>query len=161
MEIGFRSIWASMQNATIAVQSCALTAFWGMVTLGRIFFALIEKNFKEYKNLSDFTLYCRMSFRSDSSVCLLRTNIWVFLHFGLSGFGCSALLPLTISFGSLQLKSIATSISGGDYRLLFTRIWYCRIWSRPASRYSRLKPKRNLYYWCGHCTYFRSCRIYN
>jgi hypothetical protein len=32
--------------------------------------------------------------------------------FGLVGFGCSTLLPLTISFGSKQLKSIATSIPG-------------------------------------------------
>ena len=33
--------------------------------------------------------------------------------FGLAGFGCSALLPLTISFGSKQLEAISSSVAGG------------------------------------------------
>ena len=35
------------------------------------------------------------------------------LAFGLAGFGCSALLPLTISFGQKELTPIAASVAGG------------------------------------------------
>jgi hypothetical protein len=35
------------------------------------------------------------------------------LSFGLAGLGCSALLPLTISFGQKELTSISTSVAGG------------------------------------------------
>ena len=33
--------------------------------------------------------------------------------FALAGFGCSALLPLVISFGQAELKAIAASVAGG------------------------------------------------
>jgi hypothetical protein len=35
------------------------------------------------------------------------------LAFGLAGLGCSALLPLTISFGQAELTTIAASAAGG------------------------------------------------
>jgi hypothetical protein len=35
------------------------------------------------------------------------------LAFALAGLGCSALLPLTISFGQEQLAPIATAVAGG------------------------------------------------
>ena len=35
------------------------------------------------------------------------------LTFALAGLGCSALLPLTISFGQKELKTITTSVAGG------------------------------------------------
>ena len=35
------------------------------------------------------------------------------LAFGLAGLGCSALLPLTISFGQEELTVIAASVAGG------------------------------------------------
>src|SRR6202008_2106188 len=35
------------------------------------------------------------------------------LAFGLAGIGCSALLPLKISFGEEQLTAIAAAIAGG------------------------------------------------
>ncbi|HSE87675.1 MAG TPA: hypothetical protein VLJ79_15735 [Candidatus Binatia bacterium] len=35
------------------------------------------------------------------------------LAFGLTGLGCSALLPLTISFGQEEMKVIAASVAGG------------------------------------------------
>ena len=35
------------------------------------------------------------------------------LAFGLAGLGCSALLPLTISFGQEELTAIAASVAGG------------------------------------------------
>jgi hypothetical protein len=35
------------------------------------------------------------------------------LAFGLAGLGCSALLPLTISFGQEELVSISAAMAGG------------------------------------------------
>ena len=35
------------------------------------------------------------------------------LTFALAGLGCSALLPLTISFGQKQLTTISSSVAGG------------------------------------------------
>ena len=35
------------------------------------------------------------------------------LSFGLAGLGCSALLPLTISFGQDELTAISASLAGG------------------------------------------------
>ena len=35
------------------------------------------------------------------------------LAFGLAGLGCSALLPLTISFGQKEMTTIAASVAGG------------------------------------------------
>ena len=35
------------------------------------------------------------------------------LAVGLAGLGCSALLPLTISFGQKELTAIAASVAGG------------------------------------------------
>jgi predicted MFS family arabinose efflux permease len=35
------------------------------------------------------------------------------LAFGLAGLGCSALLPLTISFGQEELATIAAAVAGG------------------------------------------------
>jgi predicted MFS family arabinose efflux permease len=35
------------------------------------------------------------------------------LAFGLAGLGCSALLPLTISFGQKELASVSAAVAGG------------------------------------------------
>jgi predicted MFS family arabinose efflux permease len=35
------------------------------------------------------------------------------LAFGLAGLGCSALLPLTISFGQEELRAVAATVAGG------------------------------------------------
>ena len=35
------------------------------------------------------------------------------LAFGLAGLGCSALLPLTISFGQKELPAVSAAVAGG------------------------------------------------
>jgi len=41
-------------------------------------------------------------------------QVWLgVLSFGLAGLGCSALLPLTISFGQKELTAIAPAVAGG------------------------------------------------
>lgn len=100
------------EHATIAVQSFALTTFWGMVTLGRIFFALIAKKFKESRTYQILPFVAAVAFLLIAFLPPKNAYLGVFA-FGLAGLGCSALLPLTISLGNRQLQSIATSVSGG------------------------------------------------
>jgi fucose permease len=100
------------ENTTMTVQSFALAAFWGMITLGRILFAMIEKKMKESITYQILPFVAAAAFVLIASLSSKNEYLAVFA-FGLAGFGCSALLPLTISQGSTQLKSIATSVSGG------------------------------------------------
>lgn len=100
------------QNASIDLQSLALTVFWGMVTFGRIFFASAARYFRESSAYQILPFIAAAAF---ICISLIPANSQYFsvLAFGLAGFGCSALLPLTISFGTAQLKSIAQSVAGG------------------------------------------------
>jgi MFS family permease len=100
------------EQAALPIQSLALGTFWGMVTIGRIFFAWISKKLN--------TSYVYQGLPFIAAIALIMITALPFHNeylgvtaFGLAGFGCSALLPLTISFGSKQLESIATSIAGG------------------------------------------------
>lgn len=109
--------WVSLymsqhEQATLAMQSLALAAFWGMVTIGRIFFALVEKKFPAMRAFQILPFITIIAFLLIASLPP-HHEYWGIVLFGLAGFGCSALLPLTISFGSEQLKSIATSVAGG------------------------------------------------
>ncbi len=46
------------------------------------------------------------------------------LAFGLAGIGCSALLPLTISFGQEELVAMSASVAGGAHRLSYHKCGY-------------------------------------
>jgi MFS family permease len=99
-------------GASATHASLALGAFWGMVTVGRIGFAAIERRFPTWRtyHLLPFVL------------AIALVAVWQLPHaagllgvlaFALAGLGCSALLPLTISFGQEQLAPIATAVAGG------------------------------------------------
>ena len=94
-------------HASSAIQSLGLAAFWGMVTFGRVLFAIIKKN------ISESIVYRILPFIAAAALflvaCLPDSSPYLaVLAFGLAGFGCSALLPLTISFATSQ--SITGSI---------------------------------------------------
>jgi len=99
-------------GASVTHASLALGAFWGMVTVGRIGFAAIERRFPTSRT------YHVLPF----VLAIALVAIWQLPHaagllgvlaFALAGLGCSALLPLTISFGQEQLAPIATAVAGG------------------------------------------------
>ena len=109
--------WASLYmtkhfGASTAMASLALTIFWSTVTAGRILFAAIEKWLPE-------EIVCRIlplvvTAALIASACAPKTDpILGILTFALAGLGCSALLPLTISFGQKELTAIAASVAGG------------------------------------------------
>ncbi|MEO6876393.1 MAG: MFS transporter [Opitutaceae bacterium] len=94
------------------IASLALASFWGVVTGGRLLFAGMEKWFPE-------RMVCRvLPFVVAAAFAAIafgpQTNVPVgILLFALSGLGCSALLPLTISFAQKELTTIAASAAGG------------------------------------------------
>lgn len=98
-------------QASLKMQSLALTAFWGMVTFGRVFYAALGKIIKEQLvfQISPFISSLAFIF-----IALLSpgSEYSAIAAFGLTGFGCSTLLPLVIGFGSDQLKTLAMAIPG-------------------------------------------------
>ena len=107
--------WATLYmttdlGATSTMASIALTAFWGMVTVGRIVFAAIERQFPEARTyrLLPFVAAAAMVLVSALPSGDATAGI---LAFGLAGLGCSALLPLTISFGQAELLAIGASVA--------------------------------------------------
>jgi len=109
--------WASLYmtkqlGASATLASLALTIFWAMVTVGRILFAALEKWFPERRTFQVLTLVVAAGFVA--TAFLQKTNPLLGLPaFALAGLGCSALLPLTISFGQKQLTTMAASVAGG------------------------------------------------
>jgi MFS family permease len=99
-------------GASAAIASLALAIFWSMVTAGRILFAAIEKWFPEKMVCRVLPFVVAAAFVA--TACVPKTNsIFGILSFALAGLGCSALLPLTISFGQKELTTIAASAAGG------------------------------------------------
>jgi MFS family permease len=99
-------------GASTTQAALALTAFWAMVTVGRVFFAAVQRVFPPRLT------YHVLPFVLAGAFVL----IWLLpedepalgvLAFGLAGFGCSALLPLTISFGQEELTAMSAAVAGG------------------------------------------------
>jgi MFS family permease len=118
--------WATLYmtktlGASTTAGSVALTAFWGMVTVGRLFFAFIEEWIPARRTyvILPFVIALAFEFLSRPQTGSVAQGI---LAFGLAGLGCSALLPLTISFGQKELVAIAASISG--YIIAFYQMGY-------------------------------------
>jgi predicted MFS family arabinose efflux permease len=99
-------------GASATIASLALAIFGGMVTAGRVLFAAIEKWFPK-------PLVCRVlpfvvAAAFVATACVPKTDSFLGVFtFALAGLSCSALLPLTISFGQKELKTIAASAAGG------------------------------------------------
>lgn len=98
-------------HASATQASFALTAFWGMVTVGRVLFAMIEHWFPPQLtyHVLPFLLAVMLVV-----IAVLPSGVPAagILAFALAGFGCSALLPLTISFAQEQLLTMGASVAG-------------------------------------------------
>jgi fucose permease len=109
--------WASiyMSNglgASVSLASLALTIFWVTVTAGRVLFAVIEKGCPPSVTYRGLPVLLSVAFFAIAWTP--RTHpVLALVFFGLAGLGCSALLPLVISFGQTELKSMAASVAGG------------------------------------------------
>jgi MFS family permease len=109
--------WASLYmtkklGASTTVASLALTTFWGTVTAGRILFAAIEKWFPERRTCEVLPFIVAIAFFAISFLPTSHPYLGI-VAFALAGLGCSALLPLTMSFAEEELTTITASVAGG------------------------------------------------
>src|SRR5262245_40503128 len=98
-------------GASTTGAAIALTAFWAMVTVGRVVFAAVDP-----------VLPVRTTYRVLPFLLAGTFVVIAFLPdgatgagiaaFGVAGLGCSALLPLTIGFGEKELAAIGAAVAG-------------------------------------------------
>jgi len=107
--------WSQLDLTSLKVSapmaSLALTVFWAMVTLGRVLFAAVARWFPSRLAYHVLPFVLAAAFALISALPSGAGGLGI-VAFGLAGFGCSALLPLTISFGQEKLVSLAAVISG-------------------------------------------------
>jgi MFS family permease len=104
--------YLSKLGATATIASLALTAFWVMVTVGRIFFARVERSFPTPRTFHLLPFVVAAAFVVTALLPHGSVGLGV-LTFALAGLGCSALLPLMISFGQEQLTTMSAFVAGG------------------------------------------------
>lgn len=112
----FNGNWATIYmhknlHTTTSIASLALALFWTMVTLGRIFFSVIARFFSSQRAFCLLPFVIAIAFLIISFLSFGKGVIGV-LTFGLAGLGCSALLPLIISFGVQAFPTIHNSVPG-------------------------------------------------
>jgi fucose permease len=112
---------SSALGASPIQASLALTCFWGMVTVGRLFFATSDRWIPGKVTFRVLPLVIGISFLMTSSLGAHDSFGGIF-SFALAGFGCSAMLPLIISFAQNRMPEIATSVAGG--MIAFYQIGY-------------------------------------
>ncbi len=89
--------------------SLALTAFWAMVTIGRVLAAVASPRVPARWIYLGLPVLLVVAFLVISQV---NTAIGGVLAFGLAGLACSAFFPLSISFGGEEFTRLAAVISG-------------------------------------------------
>ncbi len=89
--------------------SYALTAFWMMVTLGRVLIALISRRLPARWIYFGLTILLILVFQLASRVQGETEGI---LAFGMAGLACSAFLPLSISFGANEFPQLSAVMAG-------------------------------------------------
>jgi MFS family permease len=99
-------------DASTTQAALALTTFWAMVTLGRVLFAAIQRWVPARVTYHSLPFLLAGAFVIIALLPDDEPALGV-LAFGLAGLGCSALLPLTISFGTEELASVSAAVAGG------------------------------------------------
>ncbi len=106
--------WATLYLTTerqlsASAASYALTAFWLTVTLGRVMFALLDRRLPARWVYVALPVLLAVVFEFVARVDGAAAGIVVFAAAGLA---CSAILPLTISFGGAEFPRRAAAMSG-------------------------------------------------
>jgi fucose permease len=109
--------WSQLQmttrlGASATQASLALMAFWAMVTVGRVAFAELGRRLPTRVVYHVLPFVLVVTFAVVSILPEGNAGLGIVI-FGLAGLGCSALLPLTISFGQEELAAISAAMAGG------------------------------------------------
>jgi MFS family permease len=99
-------------GASTTVAALALTGFWLMVTIGRILVVAIQRWVPVRVTYHALPFLVSAAFVLIAALGEGDAGLGV-VAFGLAGLGCSAVLPLTISFGQEQLAAISAAMAGG------------------------------------------------
>jgi hypothetical protein len=108
--------WSQLDITSLGVRSSiaalALTAFWAVVTAGRVLFAAIQRW------LPSRVVYHGLPFVLAGvfvliAVLPMNAPLASVGAFALAGLGCSALLPLTISIGQEKFANYQALVAGG------------------------------------------------
>jgi MFS family permease len=117
--------WATLDmkalGASTTMASLALTAFWGSVTIGRVLFAAIQQWLPTRRTYVLLPIVLAGAFVAISLLPDDEPALGI-LAFAVAGLGCSALLPLTISFGQGELVTMSASFAGAA--IAFYQIGY-------------------------------------
>jgi MFS family permease len=95
-----------------ATASLALTGFWAMVTIGRVLLAVVQRWLPSRVAYHGLPFLLAAAFVLVAALPQHAPGAAV-AAFCLAGLGCSALLPLTISFGQEKLADSQTAVAGG------------------------------------------------
>jgi len=108
--------WSQLDLASLGVKSAtaslALTGFWAMVTAGRVLIAAIQRWLPSRVAYHCLPFLLAAAFVLVAALPHHAPGAGV-AAFCLAGLGCSALLPLTISFGQEKLAGYQTAVAGG------------------------------------------------
>ncbi len=108
--------WSGLDVTSLGVKpataSLALTGFWALVTAGRVLVALVQRWIPSRACYHGLPLLLAAAF---VFIAVLPRNApaTATVAFCLAGLGCSALLPLTISFGQEKLAGSQPLVAGG------------------------------------------------
>jgi MFS family permease len=107
--------WSQLDLTSLGVKTTtaalALTAFWALVTLGRVLIAAIQRWLPSRAVYHILPFLLAGAFLLISALPRDRPAAGVAV-FALAGLGCSALLPLTISIGQEKLASHQAVVAG-------------------------------------------------
>ena len=95
-----------------AIASLALTGFWALVTAGRVLLAAVQRWLPSRAAYHGLPFLLAVAFVL-IAVLPSHAPAAAVAAFALAGLGCSALLPLTISFGQRKLANRETMVAGG------------------------------------------------
>jgi MFS transporter, FHS family, glucose/mannose:H+ symporter len=106
--------WASVylvseRGVSVQAASWALTAFWGMVTIGRLLFAALSTK------VSERAIYVALPFLLAIAFLVVSRAERVaggLSAFGMTGLACSAFFPLSISFAGHEFPALSSVTSG-------------------------------------------------
>ena len=107
-----QSDMTSSLGASTTQAALALTAFWAMVTVGRLVFAALVRWIPARIVFHALPLVLVGTFALTAALPDDTPLLGVAV-FGLAGLGCSALLPLTISLGQHALPTMSAAVAGG------------------------------------------------
>jgi MFS family permease len=109
--------WASVYLSTnlaasTTIASLALTLFWVCVTGGRVLFAVVGRWLPPAWTYRALPLLLAGAFAGTAMVSRGQSVLGL-LSFGVAGLGCSALLPLVVSFAQKELTAMGSAVAGG------------------------------------------------